>query len=447
MRIPNKLVLFVAVSLLILLGLYAGAYAALSHWAGTRLDEELQRLHARGESIDIANFVPPPVSDELNGAVLYEKAESLLVGGYEGHLTAYVEMRENFAEVSLENVRKVEEWLEMNRDCMALLEQGLAKSHFRVNANYSDPFNKVLANVDTNLQCTSLFICKALIEARAGHREEAFEACRQSMRLSRTMSTTPFVLSVMNFGACVHRSLECLDLLLDLFTPTPEECEALLAELDLLDPFDHSNRALQGERCLGYAAFEFMKGSPSMEVYEESARQYGLDVSFFSFFGYPEPLLMLEQAWYLGEVARIQEELRTPWRATDRENNWDAVDFETPWYCLPDHDFLWVLDSLIATAELFAAHVDLHRLTLSLILHHHKHRDLPDTLAGLEGEIMESIPLDPYTGSPFLYRKRPDGGFVLYSVGTNRIDDQGVPGEHYASEQGDMVQTWAPKRR
>jgi hypothetical protein len=59
-------------------------------------------------------------------------------------------------------------------------------------------------------------------------------------------------------------------------------------------------------------------------------------------------------------------------------------------------------------------------------LHHGR---WPKSLEELVPDFVEAIPVDLFSGSKLLYRRRPDG-IVIYSVGYNQIDDQGLlPGE------------------
>jgi len=50
---------------------------------------------------------------------------------------------------------------------------------------------------------------------------------------------------------------------------------------------------------------------------------------------------------------------------------------------------------------------------------------LPDTLDALTPQFMEKIPADVIDGKPLHYRSKPDGGYVIYSVGWNKTDDGG----------------------
>ena len=51
----------------------------------------------------------------------------------------------------------------------------------------------------------------------------------------------------------------------------------------------------------------------------------------------------------------------------------------------------------------------------------------PETLAALVPVCLDSMPIDLYSGKPFLYERRGDG-YLLYSVFENEADDNGTDG-------------------
>ena len=53
---------------------------------------------------------------------------------------------------------------------------------------------------------------------------------------------------------------------------------------------------------------------------------------------------------------------------------------------------------------------------------------LPATLDALSPRFLESIPTDVIDGQPLRYQLKPDGGYVVYSIGWNKIDDGGKIG-------------------
>lgn len=50
--------------------------------------------------------------------------------------------------------------------------------------------------------------------------------------------------------------------------------------------------------------------------------------------------------------------------------------------------------------------------------------ELPAQLQDLVPEFLASVPVDPFLNQPLVYR-REDGGFVLYGVGIDGVDDGG----------------------
>jgi hypothetical protein len=68
------------------------------------------------------------------------------------------------------------------------------------------------------------------------------------------------------------------------------------------------------------------------------------------------------------------------------------------------------------------------RLTVTAIAlkrHQLRHGRYPETLAGLAPGFLAAVPVDPWSGRPLCYRLTPQGGFILYSVGVDGVDDGG----------------------
>jgi hypothetical protein len=65
------------------------------------------------------------------------------------------------------------------------------------------------------------------------------------------------------------------------------------------------------------------------------------------------------------------------------------------------------------------------QLELALRMYQHQHERYPKALDELAPNTLATLPLDPFSGKPFLYRMSGDS-YVLYSVGPNGIDDGGA---------------------
>jgi len=65
----------------------------------------------------------------------------------------------------------------------------------------------------------------------------------------------------------------------------------------------------------------------------------------------------------------------------------------------------------------------------------------PDRTDALVPDYLENLPIDPCGGGPMRYRQL-DGGYVVYSVGRNGVDDGGEELEHFPDwERGDLTFT------
>jgi hypothetical protein len=51
---------------------------------------------------------------------------------------------------------------------------------------------------------------------------------------------------------------------------------------------------------------------------------------------------------------------------------------------------------------------------------------LPDTLGSLTPRLLARVPTDVVGGKPLIYRPDAKGGYILYSVGWNGLDDGGT---------------------
>ncbi len=97
-----------------------------------------------------------------------------------------------------------------------------------------------------------------------------------------------------------------------------------------------------------------------------------------------------------------------------------------------------ILPRLVDTLQAQARHeATLNLMQLGLIIEFYRAETetCPDDLGAIGNRVPGGLPLDPFSGQPYMYRRAGDG-FVLYSVGVNGIDDGG----RYDYGDGDI--TW-----
>jgi hypothetical protein len=69
--------------------------------------------------------------------------------------------------------------------------------------------------------------------------------------------------------------------------------------------------------------------------------------------------------------------------------------------------------------------VDEARIASALERYRLAHNAYPDSLDALVPACIDEVPHDIMNGQPYHYRLRPDGTYLLYSVGWNQTDDGG----------------------
>lgn len=70
--------------------------------------------------------------------------------------------------------------------------------------------------------------------------------------------------------------------------------------------------------------------------------------------------------------------------------------------------------------------LDLTRTAAALAVYRAEQGVYPETLDQLMPGVLDKVPDDLYSGKPFIYRRMPDGGYLLYSVYENGADDGGT---------------------
>ena len=85
------------------------------------------------------------------------------------------------------------------------------------------------------------------------------------------------------------------------------------------------------------------------------------------------------------------------------------------------------------------ANIGLAQTAMALKAYKSKLGTYPDSLAEVKSKIGWKIPDDPFSGKPFVYKRRGDG-FLIYSWGYDLKDDGGKP-QKKNSKEYDIVWT------
>ncbi len=87
------------------------------------------------------------------------------------------------------------------------------------------------------------------------------------------------------------------------------------------------------------------------------------------------------------------------------------------------------LDAATKAQDRAVAILDLTRVAAALAVYRAEQGKYPEKLEQLVPSVLATVPDDLYTGKPFIYERKTDGGYLLYSVYENETDEGGTNGD------------------
>jgi len=316
------------------------------------------------------------------------------------------------------------EHVEANAEALDLLHQAATVGGGRYPIDSSEGFFTPLPHVSVYDQSHCLLCLEALLCMGRDDTDGAVRAIESALGIAGSLASEPIVLS-QNLRLRSQRSvLAVLERLLCRQTLTEAQLGRLEAAVLETRAPDGVKRALVGDQCMLVDLFT----RPGL-IYEDSLRKSPHPAILEAYVGLGlgarEGNVFLDM---IGEYRRIIE-LPTPRRV-------EAVKgVETEYNARLKHSVLWPKypwTGMVVRLEIEGmARQRAATVALAIERFRLKMGRCPETLAELAPEYLPTLPEDPFDGA--LLRSRwLDGGYVVYSVGEDGVDDDGKerpPGE------------------
>jgi len=414
LRRMGKRTLIVLVVAVALFGLLC-AFLACMDWAAKR---EVQTLLAalKTEKATLEDLIAPPIPDEENGAVLFEQARQLLEAG-----SPDADLR--LAAVSVKEA-EVRAYLEKNRDALDRLRQALEKPKCRFDVQYSQTgLGKMLTTLAVMRELTRLLAWDALYARHRGDLSGAVGTCRALWRI-RPCAPEGGIICLLVGHALDYQASNVTRQIIDQVELPQGLCESLVAELQSKQiPHARLVLGVKVERALSerlrddlWIADIFLSEWPVLA----RVPALGGVLAAVSI-----PFARLDHAAHLRILGHYLEAIEAPWPQRLDAFDFDAEVRSLPFFRRRIRGSSGVLERLAETEAEHTACVDVSLLAMALKLSKAKRGDYPNRLSELAPECLAKLPTDPFTGDPYRYTRKRDG-FVVYSVGKNRVDDGGV---------------------
>ena len=420
-----------------------------------------KELLARGEKLTIAELVPPPSSDASNGA----KAFMQLMSNYREPTNLQSELQfvaPGLANVAFTNIGSAEMLVyEQNRSNVAELCNVLNRaSDLDFDLDYSSGFKPALPHL-LKLKMAALLISGTAMQAYAA---KDFPGARMdllaSVNLFRLYSNEPIIISDLvraNLAriaaGATWEGLQCdewtdpqlaelqnkwedINLLTNATTAIATERAweiAWMAELrrthkfggqDLIDDLSSRFSSASDDGLLGYLRQHLNKLGGRARFWRwKTSWSYDEELRLLQLGGAASDLALSANATgaFLPGLAQFNQQVSNL-RQT----------------CSIDETHFLIIGS-VSGATFQSYNTDLLRLAetetvcrltvtaIALKRYHLQHGDYPWALHDLVPAYLSAVPNDFLDGRPLRYRLRPDGDFLLYSVGEDGEDNGGNP--------------------
>ncbi len=455
------------------------------------VDEYKERLRAAGEKLEVNELIPAKVSAEQNGAALLREAGKLAdTSGTFFFSNPPTPMRiiaagkamVRWRQPDVRDVDGTNSWdeagalLARHGLTMDLLRQGTARRTFDFELNYRQGFTLLLPHLVEMKRSAQLLSVASVCDLHHGDVPSAATNADMILALVRNWKTEPLVISQLVRIAMAQIALGPTWELLQSPGLSDEQLAMLQADWAELEFVEPAENALRMERALAEislanvrtsnSALEsliYYEGSPgstgSSGNWLEDLSDYGKSVwrgtklktkelLWRVSWSFADELRMLRGEQVLIDTVRLARTNGCFREAlAQQETNLAKLGFTVSGREFEflaglalygndpaDMDVRGILSSSVVSLSgyprrLLVAEATKQLAVTALALKRYQLRrgNYPGELSALTPEFLSQVPRDPVDGRPLRYRLKPDGTFLLYSIGDDATDDGGDP--------------------
>jgi hypothetical protein len=304
---------------------------------------------------------------------------------------------------------EVERFLAANQDLVREIRQ-MAERGGPIRAlDFSNLFEMDVSHVGRLRSCARLLRADAVINAAEGNDFEAVQDIIAGMKLGETLAQEPLTISQLGrtviYGVMVDAVQNCFDG----SNLSPQLTDQLITPIAQADHRHAFAESMAGERYAGIEAFSMFQ-SNTPETFNGGVIRLWLD---------------MDESRYLELMNRTVSVAELPYYEAAPEL--ERIDKDIDSLSFFHLNSTMLLPSVTRLSRAQARHeAGLDLMQLGIILEQYEAREgsYPESLDAIAPDLGGDLPLDPFTGEAYHYRRSGDG-FLLYSAGQNLSDDGG----------------------
>lgn len=456
-------------------------FYAVENWRGARAwDQHRRILEARGETIELADLIPPPVPEErnlamapvlkpvfdytrnANGLVWNQREASERLSAAFAGTGKVMNLRDGpgsiekgtFTDLEVcwrewpgeaptatagNAVEAAEQLLGAMQESGAILDE-LAQAaaerpqtRFPVEYEWEPSFEILLPHLGELRGLQGAAVLRAIARLELGQSREAFADLQLGFRLADAVRDEPILISHLVRVAMVGRNLQVIREGLHRRAWTPDQLIQLQRQLEGLDLLAGFERAQQGERAMTVGTIDYLRRlGPQMNLHQFTGDDSPLPVDLVLGFMpdgwfYRNMLLLSELHEDSRRVFDVPARRVHPKRGTAHEIRLDQFNQTAtrPGNVLVKILMPNLVRGIVRTARV-QTYADAARVAIALERHRLDHGSIPSVLGELVPKYIAAIPHDLIDGEALRYLPGPEDDYRIYSIGWNETDDGGT---------------------
>jgi hypothetical protein len=413
----KKIFARIGIFLLVFIALGLVVRAVFNYSTGKKLENFLDQMKSEGIPLTIRD-IEPECNPRDNAALDWKTAEGTLSIEREQRVVLGQVIDDLFSGKPLEEETKdqIRDLITKNQEALSFILKASTKSCFKYEAQWDNlGYDLRIGNAIQMIQGTRLLGIDAVIKAEDGYVEEAINQCLAAKRFLKLYLQEPFLISYLVGMACMKQVAVCMNYIVSDRDIGTEPLKKILREWDSSPWRGGLVWALESERILGLkSCLLYLKGEYDLNI--------GMAGDIFCWLF--RPVCKNEIIWMTRKYNLILKIAEAPYYSSGDIKELEGKIFSTPWYYKMAGALVPNVVTVLFKRATLDAVFDTARIGIACKIYKNLHGDFPEDLAKLSPEILKKVPVDPFTGHPFIYKKQ-DSGFIVYSVGSNLKDDQG----------------------
>ncbi len=285
----------------------------------------------------------------------------------------------------------------------------------------------------------------AVVDAHDGKVDQAYEKIGLAFKTAQVNYRERSFMNIIITMSCVEIASNGLQKVLEYGIPTPAQADQLNRVLTGPKLQSQFVNALQGERALNLTMISSMynlfipNGLKGVNAANPKNKPSG--DSMLGFF--LRPVAYLDGLTSLRLMSQSISIAKMKYPSAKQQDELDKIGNRMPRYAPMSYIIAGIFTTGVMKPHATRAKTALTQILLAAQQYKASHGQYPDTMAQVRSAGVADIPIDPFTGKDFVY-KRTAKGFTVYSMGEDFKDDGGKSkSERRRSEDGwDIVLKW-----